>query len=129
MGKGRNVYSYVLGGAGVDPAADTLLALTDKITGVAVKMGRSGHIKEVRYAAGQAVDAKSPSAKLEIVPPTLKGPWEYAVGNGASGATLGGASFADVRDVNIPVSANDVIVVNVTAAEALVSATVSLQVV
>jgi len=129
MGKGRNVYSYVLGGAGVDPAADTLLALTDKLTGVAVKMGRTGHIREIRYAAGNIVDAKACSAKLEIVPPTLKGPWEYAVGNGP-GADLGANhAFADVRDVNIPVAAGDVIVVNVTAAEALDSATVSLQVV
>jgi len=128
-GSGRNVFSYVLGGAGVDPAADTLLALTDKLTGVAVKMGKGGHIKEIRYAAGNIVDAKACSAKLEFLPPVIKGPWEYAVGNGP-GADLGANhAFADVRDVDIPVKAQDVIVVNVTAAEALDSATVSFQVV
>lgn len=128
-GGGRNVYSYVLGGAGVDPAADTLLALTDKLTGVAVKMGRNGRIKEIRYAAGNIVDAKAASAKVEIIHPTKKGPWEYAFGFG-TGADLGANhEFADVRDVDIPVSAQDVIVVNITAAEALDSATLSMQVV
>jgi len=129
LGSGRNVYSYVLGGAGVDPAAVTLKTLVDKITGVAVKMGKAGVIKEIRYACGQVVDAKSPSAKLVIKPPILKGPWEYAVGNGASGDTLGSASFADVRDVHIPVDAGHVIVCEVTATDAMVSATLSLQVV
>lgn len=128
-GSGRNVYSYVLGGAGVDPAKDTLLALTDKLTGVAVKMGKTGRIKEIRYCAGNIVDAKEMQAKIEILPPVIKGPWEYVFGSGASGATLGGQAPTDVRDVDIPVKAGEVIVVNVTANDALDSATLSFQVV
>lgn len=128
-GGGRNVYSYVLGGAGVDPAADTLLALTDKLTGATVKIGKSGRIKEIRFAAGNIVDAKAASCKVELILPVKKGPWEYAFGSG-TGADLGANhEFADVRDVDIPVEAKDTIIVNVTAAEALDSATLSFQVV
>lgn len=128
-GGGRNVYSYVLGGAGIDPAADTLLALVDKMTGVAVKIGKAGRIKEIRYAAGNIVDAKAASAKVEFILPTIKGPWEYAFGYG-TGADLGANhEFADVRDVDIPVTANDVLIINITSAEALDSATLSFQVV
>lgn len=130
-GGGRNVYSYVLGGAGIDPAKDTLLAggLLDKMTGVAVKMGKPGRIKEIRYCAGNIIDAKEMQATIEFVLPVIKGPWEYVFGSGASGATLGGQSPTDVRDVDIPVKAGDVIIVNITANDALDSATLSFQVV
>lgn len=129
LGSGRNVHSYLLGGAGIDPAKDTALALVDKKTGVAVKMGTSGHIRELRWCAGNIVDAKEVQCTVTLEPPTLKGPWEYVFGSGASGATLGGQAPTDVRDVDIPVTAGDVIVVTVTANDALDSATLSMQVV
>ena len=128
-GGGRNVYSYVLGGAGIDPAQDTLLALVDKTTGVTAKMGKAGRIKEIRYCAGNIIDAKEMQAKVEFLLPIIKGPWEYVFGSGASGATLGGQSPTDVRDVDIPVKASDTVIVNITANDALDSATLSFQVV
>ena len=128
-GSGKNVYSYVVGGAGIDPAKDTLLALVDKMTGVAVKVGKTGRIKEIRYCAGNIVDAKEMQAKVEFVLPVIKGPWEYVFGSGASGATLGGQAPTDVRDTDIPVKADDTIIINITANDALDSATLSFQVV
>lgn len=129
MGSGINVYSYVLGGAGIDPAKDTLLALVDKLTGLTVKMGKAGRIKEIRYCAGNIIDAKEMQATIAFVLPVIKGPWEYVFGSGASGATLGGQAPTDVRDVDIPVKSGEAIIVNITANDALDSATLSFQVV
>ena len=128
-GGGRNVHSYVLGGAGIDPAKDTLLHFVDKMTGVKVKMGKPGRIKEIRYCAGNIIDAKEMQATVEFIMPVIKGPWQYVFGSGASGATLGGQAPTDVRDVDIPVKANDVIDVTILANDALDSATLSFQVV
>lgn len=129
IGSGKNVYSYVLGGAGIDPAADTLLSggLLDKFTGVTPKMGKSGRIREIRFAATGVTAAKAGTAKVEVLPPVIKGPWEYAVGNGPGGAATGGPSHADVIDTNIPVKSGESVVFNITAAEAMVSATLSFQ--
>jgi len=129
QGGGRNVHSYVLGGAGIDPAKDTLLHMVDKLTGVKVKPGISGRIKEIRYCAGNIIDAKEMQAKIEFIMPIIKGPREYVFGSGASGATLGGQAPTDVRDVDIPVKENDVIDVTILANDALDSATLSFQVV
>ena len=120
-GSGR-VDSYSAGGAGVDPAAATL-----KEVGT-ITVTKAGRIKQIRYACGQVVDAKSCSGKLELKIPGLAGPFEFAVGNRASGATLGGAALADVIDVDIPVGTNVIVTVNVTYTDATVSATVSLAV-
>ena len=128
-GGGRNVHSYVLGGAGIDPAKDTLLHMLDKMTGVKVKIGKAGRIKEIRYCAGNIIDAKEMQAKIEFIMPIIKGPWEYVFGSGASGATLGGQAPTDVRDVDIPVASSDVIDVTILANDALDSATLSFQVV
>lgn len=120
-GSGR-VDSYAVGGAGKDPAAATELEV-GKIT-----VTKAGRIKQIRYACGQIVDAKSCSGLLVLKVPGLAGPFEYAVGNGASGDTLGGAAFADVIDVDIPVITNMIITVNVTCTDAMDSATISLAV-
>lgn len=128
-GGGRNVHSYVLGGAGIDPAKDTELKMVDKLTGVTAKIGKSGRIKEIRWCAGNIVDAKEMQATVTLELPIIKGPWEYVFGSGCSGATLGGQSPTDVRDVDIPVKAEDTVVVKVMANDALDSATMSFQVV
>lgn len=128
-GAGRNVYSYIVGGAAQDTAAATLLALTDNLTGLTPKILKAGTIKELRIAGSGVVDAKEGSGKLEIVPPVIKGPWEYAIGNGA-GADLGpNPAFADVRDVSIPVKEGWDVVFNITTGQIMLSATVSFQVV
>jgi len=120
-GSGR-VDSYSTGGAGIDPGAAT------ELTVGTITVTKSGRIKQIRYACGQVVDAKSCSGKLVLLVPGIAGPFEYAVGNGASGATLGGAAFADVFDVDIPVGENVVVTVKVTYTDAMVSSTISLAV-
>lgn len=116
------VDSYNTGGAGKDPAAATLLEIGT------ITPTKAGTIKQIRYACGQLVDAKSASGKLEILVPGLAGPYEFAVGSGSGGATLGGAAPADVFDVNIPVKANTIITINVLYGDAMDSASVSLAV-
>lgn len=118
----QRIDSYATGGAGKDPAAAT------ELTVGTVTLTKTGRIKQIRYACGQVVDAKSASGKLVLDVPGLAGPFEYAIGNGASGATLGGAALADVIDVDIPVGVNVVVTVKVTYTDAMVSATISLAV-
>lgn len=121
-GSGR-VDSYSCGGAGVDPAADT-----EKTVGT-IKLTRAGYIKQIRYAAGNVVDAKASAGKLVIEVPGLSGPFEYAVVNGTGGDLGSSCLPADVRNVNIgPIPVNTTITVKVTHAEAMVSATASLAV-
>jgi len=120
-GSGR-IDSYSTGGAGKDPAAATELEVGT------ITVTKAGRIKQIRYACGQIVDAKSCSGKLVLEVPGLAGPFEYAVGNGASGATLGGAALADVIDVDIPVGTNVIVTVKVTYTDAMDSATVSIAV-
>lgn len=112
--------SYSAGGAGVDPAAATLKAVGT------IEPTKAGRIKQIRYACGNVVNAKSSSGKLEILVPGLAGPYEYAVGLGASAATIGNTAPADKFDVDIPVTLNSTVTVNVTYTDATVSATVSL---
>jgi len=123
-GSGRKVQSYATGGGTFDCTADTLLGLTN------IKPNEDGQIKEIRFAGSVIADAEAGSAKLVLDIPGLKGPFEYAVGNGPGGATLGGAQHADVIDIpnGIPVKGAVTITCNVTAAEALKSPTVSIQV-
>ena len=120
-GSGR-VDSYSTGGAGKDPAAAT------ELTVGTITVTKGGRIKQIRYACGQLVDGTSASGKLVLEVPGLAGPFEYAVGNGCSGATLGGAALADIIDVDIPVGTNVIITVKVTYTDAMDSATISLAV-
>jgi hypothetical protein len=119
---GERVDSYSTGGAGKDPAAATELEVGT------VTVTKAGHIKQIRYACGQLVDAKSCSGKLVVEVPGVSGPFEFAVGNGCSGATLGGAAHADVIDVDIPVGQNVIVTFKVTYTDAMDSATVSIAV-
>lgn len=128
-GSGRNVYSYIVGGAGQDTAAATLLALTDNLTGLTPKILKAGTLKELRIAGSGVVDAKEGSGLLAIVPPVIKGPWEYAFGNGSGGDLGTNPAFADVRDVSIPVKEGWDVVFNVTTANIMLSPTISFQVV
>lgn len=122
IGAGRNVRSYVTGGAGADTTADAAYNHT------AIVMELGGTIKEIRIAGSGVVDAKAASAKVIIDVPGLKGPFEYAIGNGPGGATLGGPANAEVIDTEIPVQANVSVVITVTSAEIILSSTVSIQV-
>lgn len=119
---GGRVDSYSAGGAGVDPAAATLKEIGT------ISVVRAGAIVQIRYACGNIVDAKSASGKLEILVPGQAGPFEYVVGDGVGGATLGGPGHADVFNVNIPVTLNATITCNVTYTDATDSATISLAV-
>jgi len=60
--------------------------------------------------------------------PGLAGPFEFAVGMGAGGATLGGPGMADVFDVDVPVGVNVIVTFKVTYTDAMDSATVSIAV-
>lgn len=122
IGMGRNVRSYAGGGAGIDSTADTPLTVAT------LTMELGGTIKEIRFAGSGVVDAKAGSAKLTLEVPGLKGPFEYSVGNGPGGATLGGPNDADVIDTEIPVGANVSVIISLTSAEIMLSATVSIQV-
>ena len=119
----ERVDSYAAGGGAVDATADTELSFST-ITIVS----KPGRIKQIRYSCGQIVDAKSCSGKLILTVPGLAGPFEFAVGNGASGDTLGGTADADVFDVDIPVGTNVIVTFNVTYTDAMDSATVSIAV-
>lgn len=118
----ERVDSYSAGGAGIDPAAATLKEIGT------ITINRAGRIKQIRYACGNIVNAKSPAGKLVLVVPGQPGPYEFAVGLGAGGATIGGGGPADVFDVDIPAGLNVIITCNVTYTDATDSATISLAV-
>ena len=120
-GSGR-VDSYSTGGAGLDPAAAT------ELTVGTITVTKAGRIKQIRYACGNIVVAKSVSGKLVLEVPGLAGPFEFAVGSGAGGDALGSGADADVIDVDIPVGTNVIVTVKVTYTDAMDSATVSLAV-
>jgi len=125
LGKGRNVRSYAVGGAGQDTTADTPLTLTTSPV-----IEAAGSIREIRFAGSGVVDAKAGSGKLVIEVPGLSGPFEYAIGNGPGGATLSGPAWADVIDLpqGIPVKENITVTIKLTTAEIMLSATCSIQV-
>lgn len=123
----QRVDSYAAGGGAVDATADTELSFA------AIKILKAGKIKQIRFAGSVVADAEAGSAKLMVEPPGGGLPQEFAVGNGPGGATLGGAQWADVIDVDIGVGRgaiplNTQIVCKITAAEDLKSPTVSLAV-
>lgn len=118
--------SYVTGGAGIDTTAATPLTLT------AISPIQAGMLKQIRFAGSGVADAKAGSGKLVLPIPGQPGPFEFAIGNGPGGATLGGPGYADVigdeqHPLNIPVSTNAIAMI-VTTAEIMMSVTVSLQV-
>jgi hypothetical protein len=123
----ERVDSYAAGGGAVDCTADTELSFA------AIKILKAGKIKQIRFAGSVIADAEAGSAKLTVEPPGGGLPQEFAVGNGPGGATLGGAQWADVIDVDIGIQGQNIpvntqIVCKITAAEALKSPTVSIAV-
>jgi len=125
-GKER-VDSYAAGCGAVDCTADTELSFA------ALTILKEGKIKQIRFAGTPIADAEAGSAKLLCEVPGEGLPQEFAVGNGPSGATLGGAQWADVIDVDIGIGGGSIpkntkIQMKITAAEALKSPTVSIAV-
>lgn len=121
-GSGPRVDSYGVGADGADTAADTLLAVGT------VVIHRAGRIKQIRVAGSGVTDAKAGTGILSIAVPGLPGPYEYAIGNGPGGATLGGPQHADVIDTDIPVGLNVTVTINLTTAEIMVAPHVSIAV-
>lgn len=120
------VDSYEAGGAGSDTTASTELTV-----GTITVVNRPGRIKQIRFAGSGVVDADAGSGKLVIDVPGQGYPQEFSVGNGPGGATLGGAAWADVIDVDIGVGkskipVNTVVTVKLTTPEIMLSATCSL---
>lgn len=123
----ERVDSYAAGGGAVDATADTELSFA------ALTVLKAGKIKQIRFAGSVVADAEAGSAKLIVEVPGEGLPQEFAVGNGPGGATLGGAQWADVIDVDIGIGGraipvNTAIGIKITAAEDLKSPTVSIAV-
>lgn len=131
-GGGNNFRTMAAGGVSGsgDTAADTEESMTvsSKLTRASLQPAVSGRIYQIRFAGTGVVDAKANAAKLDILIPDDKGPYEYTVGNGAGGATLGGVAHADVIDIpdGIPVKENSTIDIKITSAEIIKSPVISL---
>jgi len=90
---------------------------------------KSGFIRELRFGMGDVVDGTSPTGILRLLVPGWGHDLKFAVGHGAGGATLGGPAHADViKDLAIPVVANQMIYVYITMADITRSPTYSFQV-
>lgn len=119
-----NTFRTLAGGgasANGDTVADTAESFTAsaKLLRATMQPELNGTIFQIRYAGAGIVDAKANSAKLIVYVPQENGPYEYAVGNGPSGATLGGPSAADVITIpeGIPVKQQSNIDAQITTAE------------
>lgn len=125
----RTLAAGGVGGSG-DTAADTEESMTSqsKLTRSSLQPEINGRIYQIRFAGTGVVDAKANSALIKIFVPGEAGPYEYAVGNGPGGATLGGPAFADVINIpdGIPVKTNATIDVKITSAEIMKSPVISL---
>lgn len=124
--EGGYMRSYVTGGAGSDTTADTQLTV-GTITPIV-----AGKIKQIRFAGSGLVDAKAGTGKLVLNVPGQAGPFEFSVGNGPGGDSLGAPNPADIlgdqsMPLNITVTTN-AMTVYLTTAEVLVSATVSVMI-
>jgi len=123
----ERIDSYAAGGGAVDATADTELDFA------AITILKAGKIKQIRFAGSVVADAEAGSALLVAEVPGEGLPQEFAVGNGPGGATLGGAQWADVIDVDLGIGGgaipvNTKIQMKITAAEDLKSPTVSIAV-
>ena len=130
-GKKPSMFTLAAGGAGQDSTADAALTLTvnAKLLGANLTPFRDGILRQVRFAGSGVVDAKAGSGKLVIEINGYKWPVEFAVGSGPGGATLGAHADADViNNLAIPLKASSAIVVKLTSAEIVLSASASLQV-
>lgn len=117
-------------GANGNTAAATEESMTaqPKLTGSNLQPELSGKIYQIRFAGTGVTDAKASTGMIKIFVPGQSGPYEYAVGNGPGGATLGGPQWGDCINIpeGIPVSANATIDVKITSAEIMLSPVVSL---
>lgn len=125
----RTMAAGGIGGSG-DTVAATEESMTSqpKLTRSSLQPEINGKIYQIRFAGTGIVDAKANSAVIKLFIPGKSGPYEYAVGNGPGGATLGGAASADVIDIpeGIPVETNATIDVKITSAEVMKSPVISL---
>jgi hypothetical protein len=132
VGNCRNFRTLAAGGvsANADTAADTeeSFSCSAKLTGCSLQPAVNGRIYQIRYAGTGVVDAKANTAKIVLNIPSEAGPYEYAVGCGPGGATLGAPEKADVIDIpeGIPVKAQGTIIINITSAEIIKSPVISL---
>lgn len=115
--------------ANADTAADTEESFTvnSKLIRATLQPEINGRIYQIRVAGTGVVDAKAGSGKISVLVPSQAGPYEYAIGNGAGGATLGGVGYTDVINIpeGIPVSVNSTIDIKITTAEVMKTPTVS----
>jgi len=105
-----------------DLSADTLATKTMP------SIVEAGQIIEVRVAAGNVVNAKASGIKCALRIPGNDGPFEFAAFSASGGATNSGQCPAEVREYGIPVTANQIVYVDLTAAEAQKDSIVSLAV-
>jgi hypothetical protein len=131
---GANEFRTLAGG-GADANADTAAATEEafttsaKLTGSSFQPAKNGRIYRIRFAGAGIIDAKANVAKIVVNVPGVAGPYEYVVGSGPGGATLGNNNPADVIEIpeGIPVSAQGTILVNITSAEIMISPVISLE--
>jgi len=110
-GLGPRIDSY--GAIGSDTAADTEESMGTKV------MDKAGKIIQIRFVGMCIGDGESATAIIELIIPGLTGPFEFAVGNGHGGDTIGHASEADVIKIKpgIPVGKNVTIDMKITSAD------------
>lgn len=124
-----------LAGGGADANGDTAAATEEAFTTSAKLIGSSfqpaaaGKIYRIRFAGAGIIDAKANCAKIVVNVPGQAGPYEFAVGSGPGGATLGHPAPADVIEIpdGIPVKSEGTILVNITSAEIMISPVISLE--
>jgi len=119
-GASKAVRSYV--STVGDLSADTLATKT--MPAIAV----GGSIVQLRVGAGNVTNAKASGIKAVLRVPGKSGPFEYALFSGSGGATNSGQMDAETRDLNIPVTANAVVYLDLTAVEAQKDAVASIAV-
>lgn len=122
-GLGGKIRSYGAISTGGATAADTEESMGTQT------MTAPGTIREIRFGVGNVVDATSVVGKLRLSVPGWGLDLIFAVGMGAGGATLGGPGHADViKDLAIPVSANQVITSYITMGDITRTPSYSFQV-
>jgi len=107
--------------AAVDPAADT----ETKICTITAPHDLT--IKELNWTFANVVDAKAATGFLEIKSSVGRTPFRFPIGNGAGGAASTTQQTKGVLDVNIPVSANEILDFYMTMNEACVDGHVGIK--
>lgn len=105
-----------------DLTADTLATKTMPAIVVA------GQLIQVRVAAGNVVNAKANGIKVALRVGGNDGPFEFVAFSASGGATNSGQGDAEERDLGIPVTSNQIVYVDLTAAESQKDSIVSIAV-